>query len=102
MRRIVCAVGPMFSSLSPSLLPLPPSLPPSLPLSSRLQRLEMLAAKFDAKAGKVEAWAAGKDEALLLTEDIDTSNLAEIMVSRLHFQDTGLGHLFRTLSISGH
>ena len=41
----------------------------------------MLAAKFDAKATKVEAWAAGKDEALIVTDDIDNSNLAEIMVS---------------------
>ena len=58
-----------------------PPPPPPLSLSlSRLQRLELLAAKFDAKATKVEAWAAGKDEALVVTEDIDNSNLAEIMV----------------------
>ena len=47
----------------------------------RLQRLEMLASKFDSKATKVEAWAVGKDEALANTEDIENSNLAEIMVS---------------------
>ena len=64
----------------------------------RLQRLELLAAKFDAKVSKVESWAAGKDEALVVTEDIDSSNLAEIMVRE--FQDTSsirtptsLGHL---------
>lgn len=47
----------------------------------RLQRLELLASKFDSKATKVEAWAMGKDEALANTEDIENSNLAEIMVS---------------------
>jgi Ca2+-binding EF-hand superfamily protein len=51
----------------------------------RLQRLELLAAKFDAKASKVEAWAAGKDDALIVTEDIDSSNLAEIMaLDKIH------------------
>ena len=46
----------------------------------------------------MELWAAGKDEALVVTEDIDSSNLAEIMVRE--FQDTSsirtptsLGHL---------
>lgn len=47
----------------------------------RLQRLELLASKFDSKATKVEAWAMGKDETLANTEDIESSNLAEIMVS---------------------
>ena len=59
----------------------------------------MLAAKFDAKATKVEAWVAGKDEALIMTDDIDSSNLAEIMVSSLSlvFQDTQLGQHITTL-----
>ena len=48
----------------------------------RLQRLELLASKFNSKATKVEAWAVGKDETLEATEDIEGSNLAEIMVSQ--------------------
>lgn len=43
--------------------------------------MELLASKFDSKATKVEAWAMGKDETLANTEDIESSNLAEIMVS---------------------
>ena len=53
----------------------------------------MLAAKFDAKATKVEAWVAGKDDALIMTDDIDSSNLAEIMVSSLSRVS---GHTVRT------
>jgi actinin alpha len=51
----------------------------------RLQRLELLASKFDSKAKKVEAWAAGKDAALMATDDIESSNLAEIMaLQKIH------------------
>lgn len=51
----------------------------------RLQRLEMLASKFDSKSTKVEAWAVGKDTALENTEDINSSNLAEIMaLQKIH------------------
>ena len=49
---------------------------------TRLQRLELLASKFNNKATKVEAWGVGKDETLEATEDIEGSNLAEIMVSQ--------------------
>ena len=44
--------------------------------------MELLASKFDSKATKVESWAVGKDDTLMQTDDIEGSNLAEIMVSR--------------------
>lgn len=51
----------------------------------RLQRLEHLASKFDSKAQKVEAWALSKDKDLENMEDIENSNLAEIIaLEKLH------------------
>ena len=50
------------------------------PHHTRLQRLEHLASKFDSKAQKVEVWALSKDSTLENTEDIESSNLAEITV----------------------
>lgn len=44
----------------------------------RLKRLEHLAAKFNHKAGLVEAWAEGKDAQLTRNDDIEAANLAEI------------------------
>ena len=51
----------------------------------------MLASKFDGKATKVEAWAVGKDTALENTEDINSSNLAEIMVNGREGEGEGEG-----------
>ncbi len=47
----------------------------------RLQRLEHLAAKFEHKVGNTEKWADGKDEKLSRNDDIESANLAEILVS---------------------
>ncbi|KAL5463195.1 hypothetical protein EMCRGX_G032073 [Ephydatia muelleri] len=45
----------------------------------RLQRLELLAQKFEHKASKLDAWNTGKDQPLIRTDDIDQANLAEVM-----------------------
>ncbi len=46
----------------------------------RLQRLEHLAAKFEHKVGNIERWADGREEKLSSNEDIESANLAEILV----------------------
>ena len=45
----------------------------------RLQRLELLAQKFEHKASKLDTWNTGKDQPLIRTDDIDQANLAEVM-----------------------
>lgn len=45
----------------------------------RLQRLELLAQKFEHKASKVDGWTSGKDQPLIRTDDIEQANLAEVM-----------------------
>ena len=52
-------------------------------LHLRLQRLELLAQKFEHKASKLDTWNTGKDQPLIRTDDIDQANLAEVMVSSL-------------------
>lgn len=48
----------------------------------RLKRLEHLAAKFEHKVGNIERWAEGREEKLSCNEDIESANLAEILVSK--------------------
>ena len=49
-------------------------------LYARLQRLELLAEKFNLKAQKVENWTSGKIDELNRNEDIEAANLADIQV----------------------
>ena len=48
----------------------------------RLQRLEHLAARFEHKVGGIENWAQGKDEQLSRNDDLESANLAEVLVSQ--------------------
>ena len=47
----------------------------------RLQRLEHLAARFEHKVAGIEKWAEGKEEQLARNDDIESANLAEVLVS---------------------
>ncbi len=49
-------------------------------MCDRLQRLELLAEKFNQKALKVENWTQGKIEELSKNDDIEAANLADIQV----------------------